>query len=204
MKTMIAVPCMQTVPTKFMRCLVGLQRIPDTYTMIMESTLIHDARTEFTSMAITKGSDMVFQPDLLERLSARMDEGRNMVCGLFFKRVLPTAPVIYSRFDKGEDPYLTPVPYKDYQGNGAEPFQVAACGFGAVMTDVGLLRRVWDKYGPPFSYYRNLGEDMSFCYRVGELGETIWCDPEISVGHIGQYIFSEETYLGQRGGKDCE
>lgn len=214
MKTLIAVPCMQTVPTRFMRCLIAMRRLPETYTMIIESTLVHDARNEFASRAITGGfdrvlwidSDMVFDPDLLERLSRRLDEGKLMVSGLCFKRVFPTEPVIYKAFEERVDPiqgeYIQPVIYTDYPRLGDDGLEgglirVAGSGFGATMTDVGLLRRVWDKYGPPFSYYKNLGEDMSFCYRVGQMGESIWCDPEVHVGHIGQMVFTEETYRGQ-------
>lgn len=201
-KTLIAVPCMQTVPTKFMRCLVGLDRMPDTYTMITESTLIHDARNEITSIAITRGfdrilwidSDMVFHPDLEKRLSARLDEGKRMVCGLFVKRVVPTSLVIYRELRNETDPvqgaYIQPVGY-DHVPDTA-PFRVAACGFGAVMTEVSLLREVWDKYGPPFHYHMNLGEDMSFCWRVQDMGESIWCDPSVKVGHVGQYVFTDK------------
>ena len=204
MKTLIAIPCMSMVPTGFLRSLETLRRLPDTYTLIRECTLIHDARNEAASIAITKGfdrvlwidSDMVFEPDLLMRLSSRLDEGKHMVCGIFYRRMVGGGPVIYCRQERCTDPvhgeYIKPVAYEKDQYPRDKLFQVEACGFGAVMTDVPLLKAVWDKYGPPFSYYMNLGEDMSFCYRVRELGCGIWCDSSIKVGHIGQYIYGEE------------
>ena len=208
MKTLIAIPAMQTVPTKFLRCIENLRRLPDTYTTVSECSLIHDARNEFASIAIINGfdrvlwidSDMVFDNDLLLRLSAHLDNGKRMVCGLFFKRVLPTAPVIYSRQERRTDPvqgeYIKPVIYEDYPTD--KPFEVDACGFGAVMTDVALLKAVWDQYGPPFSHYMNLGEDMSFCYRVRQMGQRIWCDPSVTVGHIGQMVYDESVWLTQQ------
>lgn len=199
---------MQTVPTAFLRSLEGMRRLPDTYTSISQCTLIHDARNEFASIAIQHGfdrilwidSDMTFPPDLLERLSRHLDNGKFMVCGLYFKRVLPTGPVIYCRQERQTDPelgeHIRPVSYTDYPRN--QTFEIDACGFGAVMTDVALVRAVWDRYGPPFSPYLNIGEDLSFCWRVREMGQRIWCDSSISAGHIGTAIFDEGTWIAQQ------
>lgn len=208
MKTLIAVPAMSSVPTRFVRSLVGLYRPPDTYTSISESTLIHDARNEFASLAITKGfdqvlwldSDMVFDSNLLMLLSDHIRSGKQMVCGLFFKRVLPTVPVIYSDLPMGDDGFIRPVIYSDYPHNST--FEVAACGFGAVMTTTDLLRRVWDEYGPPFGYHvpgtkDNIGEDMAFCWRVHQLGVPMYCDSTIRVGHVGTLEFTEDVYISQ-------
>lgn len=199
---------MQTVPTAFLRSLEGMRRLPDTYTSIIEGTLIHDARNEFASIAIQHGfdrilwidSDMTFPPDLLERLSKHLDNGKFMVCGLYFKRVLPTGPVIYCRQERQTNPvlgeHIRPVPYTDYPRN--QTFEIDACGFGAVMTDVALVRAVWDRYGPPFTPYLSIGEDLSFCWRVREMGQRIWCDSSITAGHIGTAIFDEGTWIAQQ------
>lgn len=205
-KTLIAIPATQYMPTRFVRCLENLRRLPETYTSIIEGSVIHDSRNEFASIAIQNGfdrvlcidSDMTFTPDLLTRLSAHLDSGKRMVCGLYFKRVLPTEPVIY-RQETATDPnhgeYIKSTPLLTYPRNTL--FQIDACGFGAVMMDVSLLREVWDRYGPPFTPYLNLGEDLTFCWRVRQLGVPIWCDSTIRVGHLGQVVFSEETYLDQ-------
>lgn len=201
---------MQTVPTKFLRSMVALRRIPDTYTMISECTLIHDARNEFASYAIIHGfdrvlwldSDMTFPDDLLIRLNDTMDRtGAPMVTALCFKRVLPTVPVIYSDLRRETDDltgatYIKPTIMTDYPRSSV--FPVAACGFGAVLTEVSLLKDVWDKYGiPPFAYHMNLGEDLSFCWRVRQSDRTILCDSNILTGHVGTIVFGEDTYLGQ-------
>lgn len=205
-KIMIALPCMQYVPTKFLRSLECMRRLPETYTSVSENSLIHDARNDFASIAIQNDfdrvlwidSDMVFDADLLLRLSADMDDGADMVSALFFKRVPPTAPVIYSELREITDEhgdYIEIIPYLNYPYSSK--FCVEACGFGAVMTSVSLLKRVWDKFGPPFSYYKNLGEDLSFCWRVKQLGIPIWCDSSIRVGHVGQLVFNEGIYINQ-------
>jgi hypothetical protein len=38
------------------------------------------------------------------------------------------------------------------------------------------------------------GEDYSFCMRWRELGEKVWIDPEIAMGHTGLKVF--EGHIG--------
>lgn len=201
-KTLIAIPCMSTIHTDFAQCFTAMRRVGETRFGMTKCTLIHDARNEFASRAITEGydrvlwldSDMVFHPDLMERLSADMDAGRDYVCGLCFKRCLPTAPVLYSHIGESKTTpglYEAEI-YKDYPRDTI--FEVEGSGFGAVMTTVELLKRVWDRYGPPFYYHNNLGEDLSFCYRVKQIGASMWCDASAKVGHIGNVVFDEKMY----------
>ena len=85
MKTMIAVPCMDTVPTRFMTSLLAMRKVGEPCIHYFEmSSLIYDARNKIARAAIKEkcervlwlDSDMEFEPDLMERLSARIDEGR--------------------------------------------------------------------------------------------------------------------------------
>ena len=200
-KTLIAIPAMSTVHTDFMKCFTALRRVGETRFGVTKCSMIHDARNEFASKAIMGGydrvlwldSDMVFEPDLMERLSADMDEYREYVSALAFKRVFPTSPVIYKRIGQNAETGLYEAEtYKAYPKD--ELFRVAGSGFGAVMTSVNLLKQVWDKYGPPFFYHANLGEDISFCYRVNELGMPMYCDSRVKVGHIGNVVFDESVY----------
>lgn len=206
-KTLIAVPCMETVPTDFLQCFVMLQRVGDTRFGITKCSMIHDARNTFAMKAIQGDydrvlwldSDMVFQPDLMGRLSQDMDDmNADYVSALAFKRVSPTEPVIYNSLHELKDvPGMYGVTvYKDYPKDTAFPIQ--ASGFGAVMTSTKLLKQVWDKYGPPFSYVANLGEDMSFCWKVNQLGIPMYCDSRIKVGHIGQMVFDEELWKKEK------
>ena len=215
-KTLIAVPCMQSVPTRFLRSLEYMQRLPDSYTIVSENTLIHDARNDFASIAIQNDfdrvlwidSDMVFDKDLMLRLSKHLDDGLDMVSGIYFQRVPPAKPVIYkalnkiwvdgspwTEMDEGRYPdtwLLQPEHFFDYPKDAL--FEIAACGFGAVMTSVPLLKAAWDQFGPPFAFFRNIGEDMSFCYRVHKLGGKIWCDSSIRCGHVGHAVYDEQAY----------
>ena len=129
--------------------------------------------------------------------SADMDTGLEYVSAIFFKRKLPTVPVVYKQlsYTAGVSVKAEAVAYKDYPKDTV--FEVAATGFGAVMMTTDLLKRVWDNYCPPFDPMTQIGEDLSFCYRVNQLGVKMYCDSRVKAGHIGQYVFTESDYRRQ-------
>lgn len=209
MKTLVALPCMDMVHTIFLKSLLSMDRIGQCGFAFSCSSLIYDARNQLAKQAVTEGydrvlwldSDMDFQPDLLKQLSADMDEGREFVTGLYFKRKAPVKPVIYKSlgFYKDEDKEgVTPVavPYEDYPKDSV--FSIAACGFGGCLVSVDLIKRVGDKFGLPFSPIMGFGEDLSFCTRVSELGVEMFCDSRVKMGHVGLGTITEETYLSMR------
>ena len=212
MKTLIAMPCMDMVHTAFMESLLKLQPAGDVDFGITCSSLIYDARNMLANKAIVEGfdrvlwldSDMVFEPDLEQRLAARLDEGYDIVSGLYFTRKSPIRPVIYKEIyiEQNEDGSVKPVSvnYDDYPRDSF--FEIAACGFGAVMMTVDVLKRIRDHFGLPFSPAIGFGEDLSFCMRAKELGIPIWCDSSIKLKHIRHYEVSEEDYLKTLGGQD--
>jgi len=209
-KTLIAIPSRAISYSDFWKDFICLRRVGEAKFGTMQGTLLHDNRNSFASQAIQGGydrvlwidDDMRFNPDLMERMMADMDSGIEYVSALAFKRVYPTSPVIYRDFvPVPEAPGLyRPEPMTDYPTDSV--FEIAASGFGCVMTSVDLLKRVWDKYGPPFNYYANFGEDISFCWRVRELGVKMYCDGRIKVGHIGTVVFDEKLYQDQRREKN--
>ena len=209
MKTLIALPCMDMVHTIFMKSLMGMDRVGQTGFAFSCSSLIYDARNTLAKQAVTEGydrvlwldSDMDFQPDLLRRLSEDMDEGRELVSGLYFKRKAPVKPVIYQHlgYIKNEnDDGVTPVavPYEDYPKDSV--FPIAACGFGGCLVSVDLIKRVGDKFGLPFSPAMGFGEDLSFCSRATQLGVELYCDSRVKMGHVGLGTITEETYLSTK------
>ena len=97
MKTLVAVPCLDMVQTSFMNSLLRLMSVDETQISFRVSSLVYDSRNLLAGEAVSQGydrilfldSDMVFQPDLLIRLSKDLDEGRDYVCGLFFSSIPP-------------------------------------------------------------------------------------------------------------------
>ena len=204
MKTLIAIPCMDTVPVGFAQSLVYLQKGENVSVLFKPNSLVYDSRNLISLTAIENGfdrvmwldSDMMFQPDTLQILHNDMDNLEcDMVTGLYFKRYTPVEPVLYETIKepiRNDDGKLIKniTPYTNYPRNRI--FPVDGCGFGVVLTSVRLLQHVWDTYGPAFTPYPWAGEDISFCHRVNQLGYQIWCDSNVSCGHIGNYVFTEK------------
>lgn len=209
MKTLIAIPCMDMVHTVFFKSVVGLERVDDCRFSLTCSSLVYDARNTLAKQAVTEGfdrvlwldSDMDFSPDILRLLSKDMDEGRELVSGLYFKRKAPVKPVIYKEvgyYHNKADDSVTPiaVSYEDYPKDTI--FPIAGCGFGGVLVSVDLIKRVGEKFGLPFSPILGFGEDLSFCKRVSELGVEMFCDSRVKMGHVGLGTITEETYFSTR------
>lgn len=206
MKTLIAIPCLDMVHTMFMRSLLGMRRTGKAEFGIACSSLVYDARNTLARKAIVEGfdrvlwldSDMVFEPDFMERLNADLDEGRDMVSGLYFTRKLPLKPVLFSEcgyYRKNEETrevVPTAKAYYDYPKDSI--FEIAACGFGGVLMNTSLLAEVESKFGLPFGPMIGFGEDISFCLRVTELGKKMHCDSRAKMGHVGYSTINEETY----------
>lgn len=211
MKTMIAVPCMDQVQTDFFRSCVGLELDGEVQWTTCQSSLVYDARNKLADIAIDGNfdrvlwidSDMVFDRYLFRRLSEHLDMGKEIVSGLAFGRKMPIHPCIYKRCEAElRDDGIYPVleSFNDYEHDTL--FEVAACGFGCVMTTVDLLRRIKTRFPLLFFPENGFGEDLAFCLRAKAVGATIWCDASIKLGHAGIAIFNEEVFRNSQGLKE--
>lgn len=207
MKVMIGIPCMDEVKTDFMQSLIGLQKGEVTFA-ITKSSLVYDARNKIAEMALNKGydviiwfdSDMVFEPDTLDKFLKRYEEGYDYVSGLCFARRYPTIPTVYNHIgykDDGEG--IIEVELGAFKEIPDEMFEIKASGFAGVMTSTKMIRDVAIKHGPPFYPRYGFGEDLTFCYMAGKEGYKMYCDPDIKFGHIGTIVFNEDSFKSQKG-----
>ena len=201
MKTLICIPAMDSVNTSFLRCLLNLRPVGDVRFAITQSSLIYDARNLLAKQAIQGeydrtlwlDSDMLFDSDLMERLSARMDEGHDLVTGLYFTRKPPYRPVLFKECRVNEaERKCNIVWYDQYPSDSV--FPIEACGFGGVMVTVELLKRIKEAYGTPFSPISGWGEDLSFCMRAQGVGADMVCDSSAKMGHTAHVVINEETF----------
>ena len=190
-KVLIAVPALDMMPTQTAYCMLTMKRdCPSRFSFIVRASC-HDARNILAREAIESeavrglwiDSDMVFDDDIFIRLGADLDEGWDMVGGIFFRREIPTSPLVYKQI--GEKTVVWDNYPRDYL------FECAGYGFGAVMMTTELLRRVGDYAFTPFNH---MSEDLSFCARAREAGARIGCDTRIKVGHVGQIVIGEQLY----------
>lgn len=207
MKTLIGIPCMDTVPVGFAQSLLHLEKGENVSVLFKANSLVYDSRNLISLTAIEQhfdrvmwlDSDMMFTPATMRILQEDMTEhGADIVTGVYFKRRGDTVPVIYDQLD---------APDKDSSGKLVRKiheymcypkddlFPVRGCGFGCVLTSVRVLKDVWDNFGPAFTPYPWAGEDISFCHRANQLGYTILCDSRVSCGHIGTYVYTEDDYF---------
>lgn len=213
MKTYIGIPCMSMMHTRFVSSLMGMTRIGETHVDFNIGSLVYDARNQFVVKAIEEkadrilmiDSDMRFDPDVMERLSEDMDTGIQMVTALCFRKKINSDPCIYSYVDppvvNDEGVPITAVKiYEDYPENSL--FRIEGCGTGFVMMTTDLAKRVWDRFGPPFSPTSWCGEDIAFSWRVKKLGIPMYCDSAIKVGHLGEYEYGEHNYTRKKGGEE--
>ena len=206
MKILIAVPCMDQVPVQFCQSLAVMNKVGDECGIAFQvGSLIYTSRNKLAMMAIEKecdyvlwlDSDMVFPNDVLERLLELKGKG-DIITGVYYRRVEPYHPVLFKNLEIDDDKCVCDDEYdvKD------EPFEVAACGFGCVLTPTSVLIDVLARYGDLFSPIAGIGEDLSFCWRARQCGYRIIADPTFYLGHIGHYTVDKgfyEAYSKARG-----
>ena len=210
-KTLVAVPCFDMVHTDFMESIVNLQKPEGSFFTVVKNTLIHDARNIIAGNAINAGfdrilwldSDMKLPKDAFVQLSKDMDEGGlDYVSALYFTRRPPNIkPVAYKMLkwnNDGEELDADAENLYDYTEGLQE---CVATGFGCVLTTTDLLRRVWERFGSPFNPLDGMGEDMSFCWRAGQIGAKLYLDARVKCTHIGCFEFDEAYYRGFGNGR---
>ena len=209
MKTMIAIPCMDTVQTEFAQSLMRMKLVGEVQHAFLSCSLIYKSRNDLADMAIQAGadyvlwldSDVIFPSTLMVDLMADM-EGRDMVTGIYHMRRPPFKPVIWKKLRQGIVPADNEnEDWDDYPKDGI--FEIDGCGFGCVMMRASMLQPIVDRYHDLFSPLPGYGEDLSFCVRAKSCGFKIHADPKLQIGHKGSLIISDDTFDAFRkaGGK---
>lgn len=197
MKTLIAIPSMDTVPVRFCQSLAMLQKEGECAVGFQIGSLVYMARENLAKSAIEMGadyifwldSDMVFNPDVLKRMLANREKG-DIISGLYFRRVSPYSPVLYDKLDLTENGAT----WSEFDELPDEIFECGGVGFGCVLMPTQICIDVMNEYHTMFTPVAGMGEDLSFCWRARQLGYKIVCDPSISLGHVGSYVITEQFF----------
>lgn len=201
MKILIAIPCMDQVPAYFMQSLATLRKVGECSVATQIGSLIYTSRNKLAERAIQMeadyvlwlDSDMVFQPDLLERMMDRLQKDNlDILTGLYFRRVRPFTPVLFNKLEMVGNVCN----WSEFHELPDEPFEVGGCGFGCVLMNTGVFLDVQGKFGNMFGPIGNTGEDLAFCWRARECGYKIICDPSIECGHVSHIVINREFYEG--------
>ena len=146
-------------------------------------------RNYITVKALNNGSDyllfsdddMTFPPDTLDRL---LEHQKEIIGVLSYSRKLPLQPTVQlldgSVLKYGEAP--------------DKLFEVKAVGGGVLL----IKMKVFTKIEQPFfnikshpSGFTLVGEDSWFCEKARDAGFKVYCEPSLSVGHLGEYNYSK-------------
>lgn len=211
MKVFIAVPSMDTLPALFCQSLALLQRAGDTMVGFEVGSLVYNARNNLARQAINAevdwvlwlDSDMVFKPDLLQRmLKVCTENDIDFLTALCFRRKPPYTPCLFDRLDKVEKGASYTAILSVPEGR----FQVGGCGFAGVLMSTDVLISVSSKFnGRMFDPMEGFGEDVAFCWRARQCGYDIWCDSDIEMGHVGQFVSTRavfEAYNAQHSAEE--
>lgn len=197
MKTLIAVPSMDQVAAPFAQSLATLNKEGECMVSFIIGSLIYEARNDFVKQALSANvdyvlwldSDMIFPPDTLQKMLRHMEDGKDIVTGLYFRRRAPFTPVLFSKLDLEHGTWEG---CDDYPTDGL--FEVDGCGFGCVMVRKTVFMDMYLNYQTWFNPEYGCGEDLAFCRRAKQLGYKIWVDPSIQCGHVGQVIVDEKVF----------
>lgn len=202
-RILIAVPCMDMVAAPFAQSLATLQKEGECIVSFIIGSLIYDSRNNLAKQAVSLDcdyvlwldSDMTFPADTLVKLLKHAESGKDIVSGIYFRRVAPFTPVIFEKIEK-LDEHVTWKNYDNYPKDSV--FEIGGCGFGCVLVKKDIFLEMVLNGMPFFNPMAGLGEDIAFCLRAQQLGHKIWCDSTIKCGHIGHLTVTEDVYQASR------
>jgi GT2 family glycosyltransferase len=204
----IAVPSMDTLPALFCQSLALLQRAGDTKIGFEVGSLVYNARNNLARQAIKEeadwvlwlDSDMVFGPDLLQRMMKVCTENDiEFLTALCFRRKPPYTPCLFDRLEKVEKGASYTALLSVPEGR----FKVGGCGFAGVLMSTQVILDVGAKFnGRMFDPLDGFGEDVSFCWRARQCGYEIWCDSDIEMGHVGSTVVTRGYFEAFNEGID--
>ena len=199
MKTLIAVPCFDQVPTMFCQSLALMRKVDECTLAMKSGSLVYAARNDLATLAIQLNadyvlwldSDMVFDPDILERMFKTLkDNDLDILTGLYFRRVPPYTPVLFNKLEIKDEI----CEWDEFREIPEGIFEVGACGFGSVLMKTDVFYDVQGKFGNMFAPIANNGEDIAFCWRARQCGYKIYCDPSIIFGHVRTSVVNEQFF----------
>jgi hypothetical protein len=180
-KIAIGIACHDSVKPKTLLSLMNLvaqtkyQIVP----IVQEGCHVEENREKIVRKAQNEGcdyllfidSDMVFEPDLLDRLMAHNKD----IVGVDSKfKLLPLqSTVLY----EGEMP--------------KELFKCEAVGTGIMLINMNVFLKFQPWFYLEITEYGSLkfSSDYVFCRNATKNGVEVYCDPTIYVGHLGEYNY---------------
>lgn len=160
-------------------------------------------------------SDMIFMPDLLERLLEHADPDEAPIVGglcFGFDGDGEVQPTLYGFVGDENNPQV--VRYHEWPPDAM--MQVAATGAAGLLVHRGVFAKMADFEHPSrpgkrgfndaFPWFQELehdgrpvSEDIGFCWRAGLLSIPVYVNTAVQLGHVKQRVLTMDGYLAARG-----
>ena len=210
-RILIGIPTIDKVDASFMTSVMGMDLSDgNEYAFTTRcNSLIYNGRSSMAIEAVNGkydwlvmiDSDMVLERDTIRRLVEGVQD-KHFLTALYFRRRLPTGPLILKELDWYESEYgpmEIAEAYEDYPRG--EVFQIQGCGFGCCIMSVEMVRKLGIAYRMnPWTPLPRLSEDFAFCYRAIKQGYKLYCDSSLLPGHVGTHVYTQSDWDRQRNG----
>lgn len=193
MKTLVCVPCLNMVNVEFCSCVANLIKLGDCEWAFHSGSLVYEARNLLARQAVEGGfshilwldSDMLFDHMTLAKLTAVMGDDKDIVSGIYFRRVPGFEPCLYKEVGDHLECY------SDYPTEGT--FEVAGAGLGCCLMKTEVIMKA-AQFGAPFDIENGYSEDLSFFNKCRAAGYKIFATHDVKPRHIGTYYYGEDNY----------
>jgi glycosyltransferase involved in cell wall biosynthesis len=167
-------------------------------------------------------SDMVWQPQAMKVLIETRDKfDLDIVSGLCFQRSDPYQPTLYKEAKRASLPgvdanwsgYTFMERWDEDAAMEVDATGMAFCLIHKRVFDRILEHKVGESFGtfeqrkgqvpaPFFRWEGEFGEDFLFCREAKESGSKVFVDTSVKIGHIGDQVITEETFLREIAFRD--
>lgn len=192
LKIAVGIPTIGAMSAKTTKSLMEMMNLPyefipifqyGAYVSVNREHIVEAARKVKADYLLFIDHDMKFYNVTIDLL---IKHNKDIVAALYNYRFQPITPMV-KMFGHNGGVILAKT--KDIPD---EPFKVAGIGMGCCL----IKMSVFDKLGTPYfpMKYDEKGfvirsEDIGFCEKARDAGYDIWCDPTLSVGHVGEFIY---------------
>ncbi len=132
-------------------------------------------------------------------LDVLLSHQKDIISAVYFKKIRPHGPSLKFLEDgyNSDENDSVATKHNWMQMQGLLELRYVSTGFLLVHRKVfEAFEYPW--YQPYVYEGEYLSEDWAFCQRAHDKGFSIYADPSLQLGHIGQYVFTAADYMIQR------
>lgn len=199
MKVLLGMPTVGKIPIKTVGSLLATVKKDVVDLMMVEGSLVYDARDEIAKHAVENDydyilfadSDMIFSGDDLTKL---LYHDADICSGLYLTRHGENRNVAYTKVMRRRIfPFRESRMIYDTLRSGYG--EIAGIGLGFCLIKTSVIKSMLKRYKSLFEPQWGMGEDIAFCIRARKCGYKIMIDRDVKLGHIGETVYTAQTIL---------